>query len=180
MSPYYPAAVANEFLDRSSKSGLLLTPMQLLKLVYISHGWTLAVTGKPLIREPVQAWKFGPVIPSLFHEFKVFGGNPIQRLAHYAELADCDETGESELVVSAPFLPKSDENSIKLIDWVWKVYGSKEGWELSRMTHEKGTPWSKAVDEMKAKHGDWVSGVTIPDDSIRNHYVEIWKTKYAG
>ena len=37
------------------RKGKETTPMQLLKLVYICHGITLALTGKSLIRDPVQA-----------------------------------------------------------------------------------------------------------------------------
>jgi|GEM_PF-5349088 len=36
---YSPSVIANYFLDRASKEGRAVTPMQLLKLVYIAHGW---------------------------------------------------------------------------------------------------------------------------------------------
>ena len=48
-----PVAIANYFIDLSSKG---LTLMQLLKLSYISHGFTLAFLDKPLADEYAEAW----------------------------------------------------------------------------------------------------------------------------
>ena len=38
--------------------------MQLLKLIYVAHGWHLETSsGNPLIQNKIEAWKFGQVIP---------------------------------------------------------------------------------------------------------------------
>ncbi|MCC7437458.1 MAG: DUF4065 domain-containing protein [Armatimonadetes bacterium] len=65
-APYDSRIVGNSFLDIALKDGTALTPMKLLKLVYIAHGWHLGIMGKPLISDEVQAWKYGPVIPKLY------------------------------------------------------------------------------------------------------------------
>ena len=51
--------------------------MKLQKLAYFAHGWNLAIRNTPLINESVEAWKFGPVIPSLYHDVKGYGMEPI-------------------------------------------------------------------------------------------------------
>jgi uncharacterized phage-associated protein len=76
---YDAIAIANYFIEKSLATGKRLTPMQLVKLVYIAHGWYLARTGKPLLADAVQAWQFGPVIPTLYHEFKQFRDGQITR-----------------------------------------------------------------------------------------------------
>ena len=60
-------AVANAILTAARAQGILLTPLQLAKLVYIAHGWWLAHSGQPLSPDEVQAWKYGPLIPALYH-----------------------------------------------------------------------------------------------------------------
>ena len=70
---YSSKAIANLILDLDRDNGIRIDPMKLQKLVYISHGWNLAIHGKPLISDPIQAWQYGPVIPVLYHEFKNSG-----------------------------------------------------------------------------------------------------------
>src|SRR5882724_82988 len=65
-------SIANYFIKKARESGAEMTPMKLIKLVYISYGWYLAFANKPLINEKVQAWKYGPVVPSVYQEFKKF------------------------------------------------------------------------------------------------------------
>ena len=70
---YDPIAVANFFIQKSIETGLEVTPMKLLKLVYIAHGWSLGLFGEPLIDEAVVAWTYGPVIPDLYKVLKDYG-----------------------------------------------------------------------------------------------------------
>ena len=48
-------------------------------MTYFANGILLAHTnGKQrLVNEKFQAWEFGPVVPSIYHEFKQFGAGPI-------------------------------------------------------------------------------------------------------
>src|SRR5438552_12204040 len=71
--------VANRLLQLAHGAGATLTPMQLIKLVYMCHGWMLGLYGRPLIQEQVQAWKFGPVIPELYRHLRQYGGGPVTR-----------------------------------------------------------------------------------------------------
>jgi uncharacterized phage-associated protein len=173
---YVPSAVANEFLQRGIDMGSLLTPMQLQKLVYISHGWNLGVGEGQLFSESVQAWKYGPVIPSLFHEFKVFGKLPITKLSGLSDVEEVGEPGDDGSTVEKPFIDPWDTDRIKLIDWVWLKYGHLSGYQLSELTHEDGTPWSESVKEMKeAMGGVWVPGWPIRTELIRNYYAGLLK-----
>lgn len=61
---YSAKAVANYFLAQYGKHGL--NPLKLQKLVYIAHGWNLAVRNQPLVdNELPEAWEYGPVFASL-------------------------------------------------------------------------------------------------------------------
>ena len=71
-SAYSSKAVANYFLEKSDLPAKgRLTQMKLHKLVYFAHGICLAVYNKPLIKDEIQAWQYGPVVPELVSARKV-------------------------------------------------------------------------------------------------------------
>ena len=140
---YSAKAIANYFLEHRKKFKRKdpITQMKLHKLVYFAHGWHLALTGKPLIDETLEAWEYGPVVPSLYHEFKRFRGSEITEVA-----MDLEFVGGSTIRVTTPKVKKSDQYTRDLLKRVIKVYGKFTAWQLSAMTHEKGSPWSLARD----------------------------------
>jgi len=146
---YYATQIANEFLRRGKRDGIDVDPLKLQKLVYLAHGWHLAFLGTPLIREAIEAWRYGPVVPSLYREFKEFGVSPITKEAHVP-----------------PTAPQLDPVSIALIDQAWKRYGTKNGLDLSMITHEPGSAWDIV---RRNSPNDWNSP-TIPDTYIKNEF----------
>lgn len=169
--PYPAAAVANEFLQLGMNVNAPITPMKLLKLVYLAHGWHLGLTDKPLINEPVQAWKFGPVIPSLYHALKKYGNNPITHLISDEDWFGSDPALYGGLRI-APFEysidqgPEANENQFakKLVARVWEVYSGFSPIQLSNLTHEKGSPWYETPDRDKKR------GVAIGENLIREYF----------
>ena len=64
--------MANYFLAKYR-----LTQVKLHKLLYYAHGWHLGFQEKPLLDETLEAWRYGPVVPSIHREFGRFGATPI-------------------------------------------------------------------------------------------------------
>lgn len=159
--PYSPVAVANWFIRRAEEDGQRLDPMKLIKLVYLAHGWHLATTGEPLINETVEAWQYGPVVPTLYHTFKSYGRHPIQGVA--LEVQDFD--------FSAPLIPSTDFATIELLERVWTIYGHFSGVQLSQLTHRSGSPWHEAWN--RAKSQGKVRGVDIPDQDLKFHFTHL-------
>jgi uncharacterized phage-associated protein len=157
---YSAKAVANYFLDLAVKDGKAVTPMQIQKLVYFAHGWHLAVMKAPLIDEPIQAWRYGPVIPSLYHAFKSNGSNPITGRA-------CDFAVDDDLVFRAeePEVPPTDVATRQLIDNVWQAYKDFSGVQLSNMTHEPDSPWDKMWKSAAGK-----KSIEIPDAMMAEYF----------
>ena len=116
--------VANYLLKKALDRKDTLTPMQVLKLVYMCHGWMLGLYGRHLIREDVEAWKYGPVIRELYHDIKSHRSHAITSLL--------EVEGES---------PDFDEDEKDVIDQVYDNYYLYSGPELSRLTHMPSTPW---------------------------------------
>ena len=154
----YPTeAVANYFLERAQAVGEEISPMKLQKLVYYAQGWHLGILGEPLIDEQVEAWRFGPVIRSLYHEFKEFGNQPIDRLAKKSTPSNFSE----------PRIPKDPGPTRDILDKVYESYVGYSASRLSMMTHAPGTPWSRTVEDYG---GSVPRGTDIPQDLIRKHF----------
>ena len=133
---YSAAAVANFFLEQARLSSRVLDPMQLQKLVYFAHGWSLALAGRPLISEPIQAWDYGPVVPSLYQELKKYGSGPVTD-----PITDVQSTPTGSQLIEPRV---SDVQTQNLLRRVWQVYGHLTGLQLSDLTHRPDTPWSIA------------------------------------
>ena len=150
-------AVANTLLDLADERKMEITPLKLLKLVYFAHGWHLALADAGLIKERVEAWKFGPVVPSIYHSFKDFGMNPITGRAEAAEFEGltyrCISPRVPEL---APFFAR-----------ILEVYGKLSGPQLSNLTHLSDSPWYEVWENRGGKD---VKGTDIPDELIKGYF----------
>ncbi len=133
---YAAQLVADYFLAHNSQS---LTAMQIIKLAYIAHGYTLAFTKKPLIKARIEAWKYGPVIPVLYDTFKGYGGSVVDSLTYCGTGLGSPEIGIRKKLITDLI----DEGTRDLLDQVLDGYGGMDGMQLSALTHEKGTPWDQ-------------------------------------
>ena len=157
-------AIANAMLDVAREHGASVTPLKLQKLVYIAHGWSLGLTGEPLVMDQVpEAWQYGPVFPSLYHEFKEFGKDPITSKA-----TDFNIGSEFSFDVVEPFVPENDTYTWALLRKIWDQYGKYGGVALSELTHRAGTPW----EQVWSKSGG-VKNAVIPQDVVKRHYEEL-------
>ena len=171
-------AACNYFIERAKQEGMHLTPMQAIKLVYFAHGYSLGILDRPLIDDHVEAWKFGAVIPSLYHALKMYGANPIE-----APILDNKGIDYWDWITMSPKLLverypdaiiRYDFNSdeLDILDSVWQVYKGKSGFELSSYIHKPNTPWTKVWE----KNGKYTHGAIIDDSLIKSYY----KQKVTG
>lgn len=141
---YDVLAVADEILRAAKEKGRALTPLQLMKLVYIAHGWSLGLGRGDLFKNRIEAWKYGPIIPDLYRATKKYGRDQIP----------LDLVGNSA--------PMVDKETGQFLRDVYDKYGHLSAYALSQLTHKQGTPWDLVYD----------SGLNseISDDLIRQHY----------
>jgi len=153
-------AIANEFLRR----GIPLTQMQLQKLVYLSHGWTLGLTGQPLTAEQPEAWDYGPVYTDLYDHTKLFGRAPIAREVTPDDDEPARFFGRSR-GHAKPYHAQLNPTERSIVDQVWARYGRLSGAQLSTLTHQPGTPWTQVYDGGRNR--------VIPNEVIMAHYSEL-------
>ncbi len=151
--PHDARSVANEIIRRAQDEGIPVTPMKVLKLTYFCQAWMLGLYGRPIFRQPIEAWMFGPVVADVYHSLQEYGGFPVDAPIHNAHEQAYDRYEED------------------LIEQVWRKYKYLSGIELSALTHREGTPWFR-VRQRRA-------GAVIPSSLIRKHY-ESLVVKDAG
>jgi uncharacterized phage-associated protein len=166
--PYNPKAIANYFLTMANDRKELLSPMKLQKLVYFANGWYLALKGEPLIDEQVEAWKFGPVIPSLYAEFQRFGDQPI---TEKAELVVTEIDGWKTCMRSfepcVDDIPDQADFTKAFLDRIWETYGGYTAIQLSNETHRSGSPWDSVS---KHYHGAIPRRTEIPARLMKKYF----------
>lgn len=147
--------IANEIIKRGAAAvpPRYFTPMQLLKMVYLCHGWMLGLYSKPLIKEDVQAWKYGPVIPELYQSLRTYRDGQVPR--------------PLPLMGNDPAL---DVYESTMVDQVMQMYGHQSGIALSQITHAPNTPWSQTFQ-------DDTLGLVISDDLIMDHYQRLYRER---
>ena len=140
-------SIAKKLVNISEDNGSYKDPLQIIKLTYLCHGWMLGLYDRALSAQPVEAWKYGPVIPDVYHGIKHYGGQPIQSLTHFPDSS-------------------FDEYEEDLINQVAEVYDPFTGIQLSQLTHAVGTPWYDVWNE----HG---RNTIIPDPLIKDHFAQL-------
>lgn len=131
-----------------SLSNWTATNLVLHKVLYLSHMIYAGRNHVPLINnnEAFEAWAYGPVLPRLYHEVKIFGINPIEDIFYWNDLPDCEESGFLEEACSH-FLNKTPAH-------------------LVGMTHRANGAWAK-------NYSSKVRFKKIPFEDIMEEYEKI-------
>lgn len=128
-------AVANTILRKVADEGRSLTHNQLQKMMYFIYKKYLQDTqGTPLFDDQFEAWKLGPVLRSVYHEFKQYGSSPITGYAYKAF-----DKEKQIYIIGEKF--RAFYNAL---EFVWMKYRHYDPSELSELTHKEGTAWYKA------------------------------------
>ncbi|MEI6946615.1 type II toxin-antitoxin system antitoxin SocA domain-containing protein [Paraflavisolibacter sp. H34] len=144
--PYPATIIALAFVKKGIDTGKFVTQMKLQKMVYFAHGYHLAKYGSSLIVEEFEAWKFGPVVPSIYQAYKFYGSKPITNL-EYVDL-------------SSIALYTLDSRANDAIDYTWKVTENITAEALSNWTHQPRSPWYQVYNPI------------VPTNSISNLSIE--------
>lgn len=127
------AALANFFIKKANDEGEALTQMKLIKLCYMAQGIHLALYHKPLFPDFFEAWRYGPVAPSLYQIFKESKSNQIVHPV---------EDSQNKTDTSIDLL---DQTAINAAHQTWDSVGTWTAFQLSDWCHRKDSAWDKAI-----------------------------------
>ncbi len=177
-APLTAAAVANYFIDKARQDRCTdLSPMKLQKLVYFAHGWHAAINRAPLIDEQVEAWPYGPVVASLFHDTKHYGNSPVSDYVDTFDFSAFDDSPSGPVELYFPKIDPNDSELRALLDVIWDRYGGLNALQLSTLTHKEGTPWHQVLVEC---NGSIPRSTDIPYKSIQDWFAARVRRKHKG
>lgn len=131
---YTSLLVANSILTRFFKEGITISPMKLQKMIYIVYKEYLTRENTLLFSEEFETWQYGPVVRTVYDEFKSFGSKHISKYATDAlgKIYVCNEDTDITLK--------------NILDRVFYRYRNTSAIELSKKTHNnKDSAWRKAA-----------------------------------
>lgn len=101
-----------------------LTNLEVQKILYLANRSYLGRTGNQLVDHPFEAWDYGPVLPPVYHECKMYGNKPVK--GGFYSYQSLSEGPEKEAILSA-----------------YEALKNKTGAELVALTHQPGGAWSR-------------------------------------
>lgn len=123
---YRAIDIARSLVKKFRDAGSPVTSMKLQKLLYYAWAEYFKEEKKPLFDDPIYAWKFGPVVKPVYHEYKIFAAMPI---------TNCKDPEKEVDYLTDSFLTK-----------FVKRYQHRTANSLVFSTHKEGTPWSEAYE----------------------------------
>ena len=137
MSAIAAAATLAEMSDWS------LSNLQIQKLLYLAQMFHLGENGEPVFQDDFEAWKLGPVVPSVYQNAKIFGSKPVKSFFVKSRLPD----GSKREMLSRTLTELPDVSP----------------WKLVSITHWDGGAWAK-------NYSAEYSGSTISKEDILDEY----------
>ncbi|MGB0879210.1 MAG: Panacea domain-containing protein [Polaribacter sp.] len=125
----YPVLhIANKIIASTDvEHGELISNLKLQKLLYYMQGYFIAVFGKQLFENEIEAWQYGPVIRDVYNHFKSNGSSSIN-------------------IESGAIIAELNDEEDALFNEVLNEYGQYSAIKLMNMTHEE-LPWVKTFSE---------------------------------
>ncbi len=121
---YNALDVAEYVIQHCHEIGTTVSNLKLQKILYFLQAEFVVTKKEPCFWQQIEAWSFGPVVPEVYHEYKIYGGAAIPYI------------GGSE----ALSLTQNDRSHIdKMVEECSKYSAA----DLVRITH-KQAPWADA------------------------------------
>lgn len=135
------------------------TQLRLQKLVYLCFADYLCDTGKELFTDQIYAFKYGPVVDTVFEKYKSYGYKPIE-----AEKEDIDTTVSEMPAKSRILFAEDGTEKIISIDATLKRYGHLTAGQLVDLTHRANAPWTKTL------RAPWPLRSEIKPETIKRYH----------
>ena len=158
--PYDARDIANFFIDRAKHDRISLTHMSLQKILYFAHAWYLVKFDQPLVGQPFEAWKHGPVVRVVYDQLKRCKSAPIEH-----RLVRIDVQSGTMKEANHTFT----ESEKSFLQTTFSYYSRFHAYKLSDLSHEKDGPWGKTWESAQNRAH---LGMIISNDLIKSWFEE--------
>lgn len=154
MKPISAYDVANFFLylDEFEDGSEGISNLKMQKLVYYAFGFYAALYDAYLFEDSIEAWQYGPVVPTLYEHYKArdYGRSPIS-----FDKEVVAEQGSDKLFATF------SAGQRQFMKEVFDEFGQYSAWRLRDMTHEE-RPWMVHIRK---------GNCTIPPEEIKDYFL---------
>lgn len=143
---YRASDIARYIIERCKEKDRPISNLKLQKILYFVQAEFLAAKGQPCFAEAIEAWDFGPVVPCVYYEYRMYGG---------ANIPCMGKLGVHRLISA-----EDREILNGIIDECSRYAASM----LVEITHNQ-TPWKEAY-----RKGGYNNVIAV--ESIKNYFGE--------
>lgn len=150
--------IANAIISWCNKYQKPIDNLKLQKLLYLVQGLSLAIIGERAFNEPIEAWRYGPVVRSVYQQAKIYRDQQITKTL---------PTSSS---------PRQISGDLKaVINLAMTRYADLTGPQLIEVTHNahvypEAKPWVESFDEVADLN---FSGAIIPPRLMQTAFKEL-------
>lgn len=157
---YKALDISRYIINYSDAHNDIISNLKLQKILYFVQANFLVTNNKPCFNEPIEAWDFGPVIPIVYYEYKVYGAAYIPKIKTYLEYED-EKTKTSVTRKTYNNDCINDEDK-KLINEIIDRLTNYSSADLTTITQHQ-SPWIDAYHKKRAS--------VITTDSIKEYFM---------
>ena len=147
----------------AAADGKAFSQIHLQELVYIAHGWCLAMSGQPLTGDRPEARDYGPEYRRLAEALVNCGDRPVPSEIDHTGLAWNAPNADHVDVDDLAF----DEDERAVMVEVFRHYGPRPTAVLAELTRGDGTPWAEVFAKGSGRGRD------ISHQMIRDQFAKI-------
>lgn len=128
---YQAMDIARYVINKCTTENHPISNLQLQKILYfLQRKYLVEEQGRPLFRDDIQAWQFGPVVPEVYYQYCGFGSMTI---GMYYDIS-------------------LDSQDMVRIDQVVEDKRDRKPWELVEETHAPDKAWAQIYRDGMGNH----------------------------
>ncbi len=120
-------------VERFETIGDGISPLKIQKMLFYLQKTSYSVYNKPFFDDTIEAWQYGPVIQSIYHQYKIFGNENINIVDLHDSINDKQSLDQDELLI---------------MDFVWDKYNKYTATKLVDLTHNDKAWKNNFIDRL--------------------------------